>query len=140
MAEKLNTTRQTFRKDERLCSIKLISALFESGNIFHTSLFKVIWIYSPSKLPSPAQVVFSVSKRSFKLAVSRNLARRRIREAYRKSKHLLYEHLESVNKQLIFTIILKGDIIPDYVSAEKGISGVISRLINLTSDNSRLQV
>ena len=130
MAEKVNTTRQTFRKNERLCSIKSISSLFESGNIFHTSLFKVVWLYSPSELPSPAQVVFSISKRSFRHAVSRNLARRRIREAYRKSKNKLYEHLESVNKQLILAIILKGDIIPDYASAEKGISAVISKLID----------
>lgn len=134
MADKINTTRQTFRKNERLCSIKLISSLFESGNIFHTSLFKVVWLYSPVELPSPAQVVFSVSKRNFRHAVSRNLARRRIREAYRKNKYLLYEHLESVNKQLVFAIILKGDSIPDYLSVEKGISGVISRLINLTTN------
>jgi ribonuclease P protein component len=134
VAEKLNNTRQTFRKNERLCSIKLISVLFESGNIFHTSLFKVVWLYCPTELPSPAQVVFSVSKRSFKHAVSRNLARRRMREAYRKNKNLLYEHLELLNKQLVFTIILKGESIPDYPSIEKGISGVISRLINLTAN------
>ncbi len=132
MSEKVNISRQTFTKSERLCSTKLISALFESGSIFHTSLFKVVWAYSPSTLPFPAQVAFSVSKRSFKHAVSRNLARRRMREAYRKHKSLLYHHLETLDTHIIFTVILKGSIIPDYASADNGISGIISRLIKIT--------
>lgn len=117
----------TFCKDERLCSSKLISALFDSGNIFYISLFKVVWMHSPSKLPFPAQVVFSVSKKGFRHAVSRNLARRRIREAYRKNKHLLYEHLQRADRQIIMTIILRGNTIPDYKSAEKSIIHMISK-------------
>lgn len=89
---------------------------------------------SPAELPFPAQVAFSVSKRSFKHAVSRNLARRRIREAYRKNKHLLYEHLTLVKKQIVFMIILKGDVIPDYLSAEKAVLSVIGKLKTLTGE------
>ncbi|MGE5420862.1 MAG: ribonuclease P protein component [Chloroflexota bacterium] len=122
----------TFSKAERLCSTKIITGLFESGNIFHTSLFKVVWMYSPTELPFPAQVAFSVSKRNFRRAVSRNLAKRRMREAYRKNKHSLYDHLAAINRQIVFSVILKGDVIPDYPTVEKAITGMISRLANLT--------
>ena len=83
----MNTRRETFEKSERLCSTKIISGLFENGNIFYTSLFKVVWNKSPVTLPLPAQVAFSVSKRGFRLAVTRNLIKRRMREAYRKNKY-----------------------------------------------------
>jgi ribonuclease P protein component len=127
----MNTTRETFDKSERLCSTKIISGLFENGNIFYNSLFKVVWGKSPSFLPSPAQVAFSVSKRGFKHAVTRNLIKRRMREAYRKNKMVLYEHLASVNIQIAFVIILKVNTIPDYSAVEKSIKEVINKLIIL---------
>ena len=39
----MNTIRETFKKSERLCSRKIITKLFENGNIFYNSLFKVVW-------------------------------------------------------------------------------------------------
>ena len=89
----MNIIRETFEKSERLCSRKAIEALFETGYIFHNSLFKVVWKKDEGSLPEPAQVAFSVSKRGFKLAVTRNLIKRRLREAYRKNKSPFYEHL-----------------------------------------------
>lgn len=127
----MNTTREKFDKAERLCSTKIISGLFENGNIFYNSLFKVVWGKSPVILPSPAQVAFSVSKRGFKLAVIRNLIKRRIREAYRKNKKILYEHLSSENIQIAFVVIVRGNAIPDYLTVEKAIKDVINKLIIL---------
>ena len=57
----------------------------------------------------PAQIAFSVSKRGFRLAVTRNLIKRRMREAYRKNKYLLYEFLASENKQIVLIVIVKGE-------------------------------
>jgi ribonuclease P protein component len=128
----MNAIRETFDKSERLCSTKIISGLFESGNIFYTSLFKVVWGRSPILLPGPAQVAFSVSKKGFRLAVTRNLIKRRLRESYRKNKKNLYEHLNSENIQIAFVVILKGNVVPDYLTIDKSMKEMINKLVFLT--------
>ena len=138
----MNTIRETFNKSERLCSRKIIGTLFEEGNIFYNSLFKVVWTISQIPSSGPSQVAFSISKRSFRLAVTRNLIKRRMREAYRKNKNILYDHLTTQNIQLAFVVILRGKAIPDYVTIEKSIKEMIGKLIILTSrkkeDRSRM--
>ena len=128
----MNITRETFIKSEKLCSNKVITRLFESGNIFYTSLFKIVWDKSISSLSVPAQVTFSVSKKGFKLAVTRNLIKRRMREAYRKNKKILYEYLASENIQIVFIVILRGNSVPDYVTIEKSMKELINKFIYLT--------
>jgi len=125
----MNITRETFGKSERLCSFKVINALFETGNIFYNSLFKVVWSIASEDQPVPARVAMSVSKRGFKLAVTRNLIKRRMREAYRKNKQILYEHLSANNNKLVFVIILRGNAVPDYLTIEKSVKDVIKKLI-----------
>jgi len=120
--------RQTFGKNERLCRTKLIDEIFENGSVFHTSLFKVVWNISSISLPSKAQMAVSVPKRIFRLAVTRNLIKRRIREAYRKKKHLLYSMLESENIQIAFIIIYRNDIAAEYSVIENSIGELIEKL------------
>jgi ribonuclease P protein component len=134
----MSTRRETFDKSERLCSRKIIEALFENGNIFHNNVFKVVWDISKIALPAPAQVAFSVSKKGFRLAVTRNLIKRRMREAYRKNKNTLYNHLISLNIQIAFVVILKGNSVPCYVTVEKAVTETISKLIVLTSRKSEV--
>jgi ribonuclease P protein component len=130
----MNTIIETFDKSERLCSTKIIAGLFENGNIFYSSLFKVVWGRSPVPLPGPAQVAFSVPKKGFRLAVTRNLIKRRMREAYRKNKKALYETLTSENIQIAFVVIIKGNTVPDYLTIEKSMKEMINKLIRFNKE------
>ena len=123
----MNTIRETFDKSERLCSSKIISGLFENGNIFYTSFLKVVWGKSTTPLPFPARVAFSVSKKGFRLAVTRNLIKRRLREAYRRNKMILYEQLTSLNIQVNFVVILNGNVVPDYQTIEKSMKEMLNK-------------
>jgi ribonuclease P protein component len=129
----MNIIRETFDKSERLCSRKAIEKLFETGNIFYTPLFKIVWEKDISPVSGPAQVAFSVSKRGFKLAVTRNLIKRRLREAYRKNKKALYNHLLEQNIQIVFIVIIRGNSVPEYATIEKGVKEVLKKLIIQTT-------
>ncbi len=95
----------SLKKKERLKSKILIDKLFSIGNTFYFFPFKVIWLPKvPLKGESPAEVLISVSKKSFSSAVDRNHMRRRIREAYRINKESLYNYLTSKGKSNIIVI------------------------------------
>jgi ribonuclease P protein component len=124
----MSALKETFPKSERLCSKKAIAKLFEEGNIIYTPLLKTIWLEYPLPVNINAQVAFSVSKRGFRKAVQRNLLRRRMKEAYRKNKHVLYNKLNSINSKIILTIIFRENFIPGYEAIEKSVVEMISRL------------
>lgn len=98
--------KQTFRKEERLKSRKIIKSLFESGKIIHQYPFKVLYIIEKAHDNKyPAQIGISVSKRNFKKATERNYIKRKIRESYRQNKHSLYELLKICDQKLYFFVI-----------------------------------
>lgn len=79
-----------YPKAEKLKSKKLIEDLFTEGRSVKS--FPLRLVYLPSILPVEdisIQAGVSVSKRNFKLAVSRNRIKRLLRESYRLHKHLI---------------------------------------------------
>jgi len=120
--------KNTFGKNERLCSRTIINELFESGKTDYFPLFRVVWDIKTLNSTSLAQVAFSVPKRGFKKAVARNLIKRRLREAYRLNKHALYEILNQKGVNIAFIIIYRGQHIPEFSEAEKGIIDVLRKL------------
>lgn len=126
--------KKTFKKDERLCSVKVIDDLFDrknsaNGGVFAYPLRVVFQSYLESKssetssinLPKVTQVLFSVPKRQFKHAVDRNLIRRRMKEAYRLNKNLL-----SGTFSIAFIYIGKG--IEKYEVTEKGMKSALRKM------------
>jgi ribonuclease P protein component len=126
----MNAGRETFHKSERLCSRKIITSLFDNGNVLYSRLFKVVWSISPVSVPAtPAQVAFSVLKKNFRLAVTRNLLKRRMREAYRRNKPVLYNFLLRENIGIVFVMIYKEETVWKYSDIEVSVKEIIERLI-----------
>ncbi len=119
----------SFKKEERLCSIKLIDELFRNGSSFLFYPFRITWL--PADLPAdiPVKILISAPKKKFKRAVDRNLIKRRIREIYRLNKsEMLYPFLNQHGIGLTLAINYIGNEIADYAFMEKKFKTTIERL------------
>ncbi|MEA3478784.1 MAG: ribonuclease P protein component [Bacteroidota bacterium] len=119
----------TFRKEERLCGKKNIQGLFSRGKSFYLYPFKVYWIDGNADSSYPARVLISVSKRTIRLAVRRNLLKRRMREAYRRNKAFYYDYLTSRDKHFYLGIVYIGKESISYAEIEQKIIQILKRLL-----------
>ena len=120
--------KQGFTKNERLCSPKLIEGLFNNGKVVFNYPFRIIWKQITLETLFPSQVAITVPKRNFKKAVHRNLLKRRIREAFRKHKEILYAPLNESGKNIIFMIQYTGKEISEYITIEEAVAGALHKL------------
>jgi ribonuclease P protein component len=122
--------RQTFKKEERLKSSKLIKQLFSHGHSFLVHPFKVNWLITNETGKYPARVLIGASKKNFKNATERNQIKRLSKEAYRKNKYFLYEYLEDRNISCGFSLIYIGRTQLEYSVVEQKIIILLQRLIS----------
>ncbi len=126
-AEITTTQSHSFKKEERLCSKKIIDRLFSEGQSFLAYPIKVVFLPTELNTTFPVQAGFTVSKKSFKRAVKRNRIKRLMREAYRLHKHELYRQLN--DRQLAVFFIFIGKELPAYSSVEAGFKKAFDKLI-----------
>lgn len=77
----------TLPKEERLCSKKGISMLLAEGR--HGNVPGIRFTFRTGTGECRPRLLVSVPKKLFKRAVKRNLLKRRLRESWRRQKHLL---------------------------------------------------
>ena len=116
----------TFKKEERLTGKKIIDTLFSEGDSFLSFPLKVVFTETSLPVNFPVQAAFSVGKRNFKLAVHRNLIKRKMRESYRLNKSKLYNALDG--KQVAVFFIFIGKEIPDYNQVNSAMEKAIKKL------------
>jgi len=96
----------TLCRDERLRGKRAIANLFDAGQSFFLAPYKVFWIIAQEKALFPVCFAVSVPKRIFKHAVTRNLIKRRTREAFRINKLILSDVIsdhQQVRMMLVYT-------------------------------------
>ena len=98
--------RNTFPLKEHLKSKKAIEQVYANGASVTSYPLRAIFIEQPQEEQEPtAAILINVSKKRFRHAVDRNLVKRRIREAYRTSKHPFIEALQNNGKKMAVAII-----------------------------------
>lgn len=132
---------QSFGKEYKLCSKKIIGRLFESGK--RLSSFPFALTYDFEDLPDPAapfQVVISVPKRNFKRAHDRNRIKRLVRECLRKNKYILEDFLakeSNKNRQLALFLVYRFNEELDYDMLMRKMSKLLLTLTTTIEKNEK---
>ena len=118
-----------FSKHEKLKNKKAIDLLFSQGISIHNSPIKIVYIQKKEPSKTLINIGVSVPKKNIKLAVKRNLLKRRIREAYRLNNNELKTFLKNTGMEINLMFIYTSKQISSYKEIEDKIKVILTRLI-----------
>jgi ribonuclease P protein component len=127
----MEAKRYKFGKEEHLKSGKTIELLFGRGKSVNGSNIRAVYLLNETQESGLVKVAFSVPKKRFKLAVSRNLIKRRMREAYRINNQALKLHQKETGIGLDIMFVYTSKQILSYKDIEEKIKVILTRLIEL---------
>ncbi|SRR6056297_1136038 len=117
---------ESFGKDEKLKSKKLIDILFQEGKSVKKYPLKLIYLPITNPEITHFKTGVSVPKKLVKTAVGRNRIKRLMREAFRKNKYLVTSNLSKPHA-LMFIYISRDEI--SFEELNKTMIKLIERLI-----------
>ena len=94
----------------------------------------MLWIRAEQIGPPSVKIAVAVPKRNFRKAVDRNTLKRRMREAYRRNKNLLYQPESDASPGLNVMFLYTGRELASYLELEEKIRELLSRLFKVTSE------
>jgi ribonuclease P protein component len=121
--------RNTFPKEEHLKSKKLIDQLFAKGRRIREGSLELIWLPAELSIEFPVILGVSVPKKRFQKAADRNRIKRRMREAYRLNKGIVFDAISEGNKCAIMIVYQSGEEL-SYPDIEMRIIAILKRFIN----------
>ena len=119
---------QTLRKTEIINHKKKIDQLFKSGNRFIVDEFQLVYSTSNS-YDNWFNILVSVPKKKIKLACTRNLLKRRIREVIRRKKEKFILKLKDKKKRIKIAFIYSSEKVITYKDIEEKINLILLRLL-----------
>jgi ribonuclease P protein component len=125
----------TLGKNERLKSRKQIELLFNNGQRFSISPFRIFYSFnnSPAHNNQHLQAGFGASSRNFKTAVDRNRIKRLTKEAWRLQKNDLGTTLKEQSQKLNVFFIYTGKELPAYDAVCSSMKKIISKLLDISN-------
>lgn len=126
-------------KYEKLCSRKSIDAMFVNGSSVIAYPMRAVFTLSDmSEDATPARFLIAIPKKKIRKAVKRVLLRRRVREAYRLNRNIIFPKLTEQKLTLEIAFLYLSNEIADYATIDAKIKDLLRKIsveIDKMTDN-----